>query len=150
MKAAISETTKEIFFRLEGKYFIKRVVGNHGTGEGIAYFLKAGANNLLYKEELEINYNNIAGKISAVKEYRYAFGDNKIIKYFNSKENSNLFYQLNFIESLPLKALGTYLCNRDRYEATYTFLNSNSFILNYQILGPEKDYNIITDFKRIT
>ncbi|WP_342269860.1 DUF6314 family protein [Rickettsia endosymbiont of Orchestes rusci] len=145
-----SEITKKIFSQLPGKYFIKRIIGKYGIGEGVAYFLKNDTDSLLYKEELEINYHTIDYKIAAVKEYQYIFEDNKITKYFISKENNNLFYQLNFTaHSLLLQATGIHVCNQDRYEATYTFLESDSFILNYQILGPEKDYTITTDFRKI-
>jgi len=46
-------------------------------------------------------------------------------------------------------AVGSHLCGKDQYNATYIFLNPDSFCLNYQILGPKKDYNINTVFNRI-
>lgn len=48
-----------------------------------------------------------------------------------------------------VKAIGNHLCGNDRYNATYIFLNPDLFTLDYQVLGPQKDYNISTVFNRI-
>ncbi|WP_341791410.1 DUF6314 family protein [Rickettsia endosymbiont of Gonocerus acuteangulatus] len=54
-----------------------------------------------------------------------------------------------FSEQKSIKAVGRHLCGKDHYNATYIFLNPDSFILNYQVLGPEKNYNINSSFTRI-
>jgi len=141
-----NNSAKKIFLRLSGKYSIKRVISNHGYGEGVGYFLHDNPNELLYKEELKIHYSNYDYQILAVKEYRYILENNNIVKYFITPEN-NLFYHLDFIDNS--KAIGNHLCDKDQYNATYIFLSSDSFSLNYQILGPQKNYNINTVFSRI-
>lgn len=140
----------KIFAKLSGKYDTKRTIENYGYGEGCAYFLEINPNELLYKEELSFNYYGCDNQIFAVKEYKYILENNNIIKYFTTPENS-LFYQLDFVNNIYLKfcranplkqksiiATGKHLCGKDHYNATYIFLNPNSFTLNYQVLGPEK------------
>lgn len=103
-------------------------------------------NELIYKEELQIHYNDYEHQILANKEYRYILEDDNIVKYFAKAEN-NLFHRLDFIDNT--KAIGNHLCGSDQYNATYIFLNPDSFTLSYQVLGPQKDYNINTVFNRI-
>lgn len=131
--------------KIFGKYDIKRTIENYGYGEGCAYFLEINPNELLYKEELIFNYYGCNKQVFAVKEYKYILKNNSITKYFITPENS-LFYQLNFINYTT--AIGKHLCGKDHYNATYIFLNPDSFILNYQVLGPEKNYNYNSSFTR--
>jgi len=140
-----NSTIKKIFSTLSGKYSVKRVISNHGYGEGVAYFLLNNLNELLYKEELKIQYSDYNYQMPTTKEYKYIFADGNIEKHFVVPEN-NLFYQLDFIDDI--KAVGSHLCGEDQYNATYVFLNPNFFTLNYQILGPQKNYNIQSIFKR--
>ncbi|HJD56041.1 MAG TPA: DUF6314 family protein [Rickettsia endosymbiont of Pyrocoelia pectoralis] len=137
---------KELFLKLPGKYHIKRTISNHGCGEGIAYFSQINPNELLYKEELNFTYHGYDNQILAVKEYKYIFENNNIIKYFTDKESS-LFYKLDFVSNT--KAIGSHLCGQDQYNATYIFVNPDSFSLTYEVLGPQKNFNISTIFTRI-
>lgn len=41
------------------------------------------------------------------------------------------------------------MCGMDRYKATYHFLERDSFILKYDVIGPKKNYVIKTEFYRI-
>ncbi|MCZ6886558.1 MAG: DUF6314 family protein [Rickettsia endosymbiont of Ixodes persulcatus] len=95
---------------------------------------------------MKIHYNDYDHQIPANKEYRYVFKNSNITKYFIAPENS-LFYRLDFIDNA--KAIGSHLCDKDQYDATYIFLTPDSFTLSYQVLGPQKDYNINTVFNRI-
>ncbi len=149
---------KQIFNRLEGGYFIKKVVhkgsptmttiSENGvilaTGEGTAQFLKIGKNTLLYREDLLINYHNSATRIPAFKEYKYIFKDNKIKKYFVNDER--LFYKMNFTSSVTAQA--EHICGEDIYNTKYSFFDEDSFSLSYEIYGPNKSHIIITNFNR--
>ena len=84
----------------------------------VAYFLPESLNELIYKEELKIHYHDYDHQISANKEYRYLFKNSNITKYFIAPENS-LFYRLDFIDNA--KAIGSHLCDKDQYDATYIF-----------------------------
>lgn len=139
---------KELFLKLPGKYTVKRIIDNHGCGDGVASFLQINPNELLYKEELNFYYHDYDNKILAVKEYKYIFENNGITKYFTD-ENNRLFYRLDFINKENIKIMGSHLCGNDQYNATYIFLNPDSFSLTYEVLGPKKNFNINTVFTRI-
>ena len=70
-----NDSVKEI---LSGKYWINRIIDNHGYSEGVAYFLSESLNELIYKEELQIHYNDYDYQIHANKEYRYIFKNNNL------------------------------------------------------------------------
>ncbi len=110
---------KEIFSRLSGKYRVNRIIDNYGYGEGMAYCLPENLNELLYKEELQIHYNDYDHQILANKEYIYILENNNIVKYFAKAENS-LFHRLDFIDNS--RAIGSHLCGSDEYNATYILL----------------------------
>ncbi|WP_392506716.1 DUF6314 family protein [Rickettsia sp. 2024-CO-Wats] len=48
---------------------------------------------------------------------------------------------------MSIQATGSHRCGKDQYNATYVFLYP--FTLSYQVLGPQKDYNINTVFNHI-
>ena len=75
----------------------------------------------------------------------YDASRDKITKYF---EDGRLFYDLQFVEQSESSALGDHLCEADRYKAFYHFISTDNFVLKYDILGPEKDYTIRTEFIR--
>ncbi|AFC71000.1 hypothetical protein MC5_03280 [Rickettsia australis str. Cutlack] len=138
-----NDLVKEVFSRLFRKYQINRIIDNYGYGEGMAYFLPENLNKLIYKEELQIHYNDYDYQIHANKKYRYIVKNSNITKYFTAPENS-LSHRLDFIDNS--RAIGSHLCGSDEYSATYIFLNPDSFYLNYKIFGPQKNYNINTVF----
>lgn len=148
-----SKVIIKIFDQLEGKYSIKRIIGNEGIGEGFAYF--SGYDNnaikktLIYHEELNIHYYNSRCKIKAIKEYLYILENNEISKSFWEENNKLLFYKMNFINNKFLQASASHKCNLDIYKAKYIFYNHDSFDLSYEISGPNKDYTIKTRFNKI-
>ncbi|WP_156793076.1 DUF6314 family protein [Rickettsia honei] len=59
------------------------------------------------------------------------------------------FCRNNSSNHLSMQATGSHLCGKDQYNTTYVFLNTDSFTLSYQVLGPQKDHNINTIFNSI-
>ncbi|WP_202068766.1 DUF6314 family protein [Rickettsia tillamookensis] len=137
-KSKPAERTKVREQRLDSKNLLVSSFVNDAVPESL--------NELIYKEELQIHYNDYDYQIPANKEYRYVLEDDNIVKYFAKAENS-LFHRLDFIDNS--RATGSHLCGEDQYNATYIFLNPDSFTLNYKVLGPQKDYNINTVFNRV-
>lgn len=113
------------------------------------------------------NYNSIHPEEIISKEKMLEFLDNFI--YSNDLENWNVkrgasthslyligehvsspkFCRANSSKQKSITAIGRHLCGKDHYNATYIFLDPNSFTLNYHILGPEKNYNINSRFTKI-
>ncbi|HJD64528.1 MAG TPA: DUF6314 family protein [Rickettsia endosymbiont of Sericostoma sp.] len=144
-----------IFYNLVGTYTITRILDNYGTAKGIAYFIEdkkpiySKYPSILYREELDVNYHGSSTKVKAFKEYIYSLEQDKIVKYFVNENNNTLFYQMRFISGSPCQAEAIHQCNLDIYQASYIFLNKDSFDLSYKILGPNKDYTIKTSFIRL-
>jgi len=138
----------KIFNFLHGKWIFQRTISEHGKVQGHACFNKINNCHLHYFETgifTDQNNNNYA----IHQEYEYIFEDEKIAVYFcKNKTEKSLFYFLNFISPNYRQATGEHLCNKDLYQATYTFENSEKFILEYKINGPEKNYRIKTIFAR--
>ncbi|MCZ6884069.1 MAG: DUF6314 family protein [Rickettsia endosymbiont of Ixodes ricinus] len=111
------------------KYFI-------APANSLFYQLKFVDTDSVYSNDLE-NWNVKRG---ASTHSLYLIGEHasppKFCKNNSSKQKS-------------IKAVGSHLCDSDQYNATYIFLNPDSFTLSYQVLGPQKDYNINTVFNRI-
>lgn len=152
---------ENIFYNLIGNYSIRRILSNQGTGEGTAHFIgydpikqhaasqSSNKNIVLYREELNINYYNNKSMVKASRKYLYILRQNTIIKYFYDDNDNSLFYQMYFTSVLPVKAEGIHQCNLDTYIAHYIFYNSDRFNLNYNVLGPYKNYTIQTSYTRI-
>jgi len=75
-------------------------------------------------------------------EYRFAEEDNNLCKYF---ADGRLFYVLDIQGN---KAYGEHLCGLDLYQAEYSFIDEENFLLEYKTKGPNKDYKIFTMYKR--
>jgi len=140
-------SSREIFKYFIGTWDINRIVGAAGIAHGIARFIQKDSNNILFREDLNVIYNNSSKSEIAYKEYLYWYNQEtqKIVKKFI---DNRLFYELNH-DFEDRKAYGDHLCECDMYKATYTFLDEGSFILTYEVKGPQKDYVIETKFYRI-
>lgn len=141
----MSQSMDNIFHNLEGEWSIRRKLGDIGEAEGRARFLQvSGDSNVLsYEEKLEITFFG-SDKHQGHQEYKFIYDPerNSISKY----NSSGVFmYQLQFSDN---EAYGEYLCDKDKYIATYIFLDGK-FTLTYEVSGPNKNYSIITEFERI-
>jgi len=141
------KSSKEIFKYFVGSWDINRIVGHIGIAQGVAKFVLKDSHNILYREDLNVLYNNSTKPESAYKEYIYIYNQDtqKIMKKFT---DNRLFYELTH-DFNGRKAYGEHLCECDNYKATYEFLNQDCFTLSYDVRGPQKDYVIETKFTRI-
>ncbi len=110
------------------------------TISGYASFILSSSNKLLYSEELDLQNSNWYQKY----QYKYQPEENKIIKYFS---NGDYFYDL-ILGKNTVK--GWHKCLEDCYESEYKFLNENEMQITYKINGPQKNYKIITNYRRIS
>lgn len=137
---------KNIISRFSGNYnFIRKISSqdpcNSFSGLGKAVFNKKSYNIILYQEEVTL-YDTTDKAISNLKKsyfYKYDTGSQKIQKLFTDK---TLFYELIFKEGY---FSGQHLCNLDQYTAKYSLANEY-FNITYNIVGPEKDYEISTNY----
>lgn len=147
MRNMALNSSKELFKYFIGSWDINRIVGPLGFAQGVAKFVPKDPNNILFREDLKVIYNHTSKPESAYKEYLYMYDqeNEKIMKKF---VDDRLFYELE-PDFNNRKAYGEHLCDCDNYKATYTFLDEDSFILSYEVRGPQKDYVIETKYERI-
>jgi|GEM_PF-1452351 len=144
------KTIHDRFRNLEGKWSIKRTLGDIGKAEGEAAFLLLGSSNVMvYQEILEVTFHGNAPQ-TGHQEYKFIYNiERDTISKYNSFDNfvsDNFMYHLKFSGD---KANGKYVCNSDVYSATYRFVDDNKFTLLYDVTGPGKNYYILTEFEKI-
>ncbi len=139
---------KKVFSFLEGKWSLIRSTNGFGSMKGEAWFapIPGTPPSLSYREEgvFETPYGD---NLLFYREYMYVLNDEEIDIYFAShQKKQHLFHTLSF---LPHEnSCSTHLCGNDLYVPTYTFLNENSFTLEYRVKGPKKGLVIQTFFHR--
>lgn len=118
-------------------------------------------NLLIYSEKVTINSgnDNSAGLngLEARQKYKYRYDNStsSLTKYFF---DDRLFYTLNITQpdtqsteasaSSEVTGCGTHLCEKDLYDANYSFCNDRYFELRYTINGPKKCYEIINKYEK--
>ena len=86
---------------------------------GKAKFAEINMDNISYREDVEVYYDNI--NMKAYREYKYSYENGKeLVKYFKAEgtDTYKLFYKLTFARDYS-KAHATYKCGQDLYKATY-------------------------------
>lgn len=143
--------SEEIFLSLQGRWHLKRLTNGYGKMKGIASFspLNGDHLSLFYREEGEYTLQN-GSVVSFFKEYIYCLNQDHIEVYFtHDKKRGFLFYRLVFSEKTkPCLARGEHYCAKDIYRATYQFIDSETFTLEYMIHGPQKNLKIHTLFQK--
>jgi hypothetical protein len=142
---------KKIFFSLEGKWRIERTTNGHGSMNGFALFrpISASIPSFFYRED-GFFYTVYGEKLTFYQEYFYCLNQEHIEVYFASREKKQRFFHS--FTFLSLEATNStpalHQCGNDKYIATYTFLNKDTFTLHYNIHGPQKKLILTTQFKR--
>lgn len=136
----------KIFQSLEGTWSFHRTISNYGNIVGTATFKKSATeNNLLhYREEGELKGAN-GESFQVYREYLYRYQNDRISVFFAEK-NERLLHTLEFQDTTI--AAARHLCSCDVYDATYEFTSLDEFKLAYRVIGPNKNYSMITVFKR--
>jgi len=133
---------------LEGKWTFNRSTNGFGTMMGSASFLPFSDDLSCFAyQETGIFVTPHGAKLTFYKEYIYCLNKGVIEVYFASQQKKQgFFHALTF--SSPNTATAIHQCRDDLYTATYTFLDNNTFTLQYDIKGPKKHILIETIFKR--
>jgi hypothetical protein len=139
-------TATDIFDSLKGSWLLDRtIIGSQkATATGTASFTPSAKNTLLYTEK---------GKLFGCdfhREYVYLLRNGSMEVHFcEDASPTTLFLALVFC---PQDSLTTgsahHLCKSDLYEMTYTFTDERTFQMFCKVIGPKKDYTILTTFRR--
>lgn len=146
------KSAKEIFDFLPGRWRIDRSIVFPNNlqqneikikGHGGFIISESDPNLILYSEDV-IMYLTSLQSLAARQKYQYKYTNEEasIAKYFS---DGQLFYHL--VTNADSSWGGTYLCNKDQYLAKYIF-ESSSFTLTHFVRGPEKSYDILTQYTR--
>lgn len=95
-------SSREIFKYFVGSWDINRIVGSIGIASGVAKFVLKDSNNILYREDLNVLYNNSTKPESAYKEYIYTY--NQDLKK-SSKNLLTIDYSMNSLMTLIVEKL---------------------------------------------
>lgn len=119
------------------------------AGQGTASFKLIAPNELLYEENLQIEYHTHHPPSLAHKEYLYKLEEDEINIYFLDNGDSAFFLRMNFLEQQhPIIATGTHHCHPDIYSAKFIHHNSKEFGITYDISGPKKSHLISSKYLR--
>lgn len=140
----------KIFKNLEGHWHFIREIDNKlikslsGCAIGVANFVsvKNSSNLLHYVEHGE--FITIAGHKSAVtQEYFYNFTDTGDIEvhFASCGVIKEFFHAVGDGEAIK------HVCLNDTYKVDYKFFDDH-FTINYNVIGPKKNYSSHTTFKR--
>ena len=100
---------------------------------------------LHYTEKVTVFYHNNPKPVSAKQNYRYIQKSEEVSKIF---DDGRLFYKLSIEKKgKTVYAHGNHQCAQDTYKARY-IIRHNDFQLTHTVTGPQKDYQIITDYTR--
>jgi hypothetical protein len=135
------------FFSFEGRWTFIRSVNASEIMRGTAVFhpIDKRSSSYSYQEEGTYIAEHLA-ELSFFREYIYFLENETIDIYFAfQKKKREFFHTLAF--TTPDQACGIHHCACDIYKATYTFLKNDTFIVQYDVKGPKKDFVIQTVFK---
>jgi hypothetical protein len=144
----------DIFNNMEGVWKLYRNLGKWGEMYGQVKFTKLG-DNLSYHCQEEGLLSVVGKSYKAYRAYGYSYKDGKILVHFwneQTQQQGDLLHELQFPDTITeggtFHSYSTYNCNQDIYKLHFIFNSHNSFKLNYQIVGPYKDYIIQTKIYR--
>ncbi len=131
------------FFKyLKGSWVIDRRISNYGYLKGTAKLHLTNRNSLMYREDLVME----SSRKEWHRDYIYSYEENRLRKHFS---DGRLFYTLQFNCVEESIITGEHFCGCDIYKAIYNIKDENAFSLKYKVLGPNKSYDIVTEFIRV-
>ena len=133
---------------LAGKWTFNRSTNGFGDMIGSASILPLPNDfSILSYQETGIFVTPQGAGVPFYREYLYCLNKGVIEVYFSShQKKQGLFHILTFSSANTARA--SHPCGDDLYEATYTFLDDNTFTLRYDVKGPTKHIVIETVFKK--
>ena len=140
---------------LMGSWSFTRSLPAYGQMTGEAQFTEICDNGPLYKlvyEERGLLATSLNKTHQMFQAYGYCYSPlrDKIAVYFiHDGEWDKLFYELVFQEQKNFWiAYAQHACKEDMYYARYHLMNEDKFSIQYQVVGPTKNYSLSTLFQR--
>lgn len=143
---------KEVLSYFLGGWKVQRVISGFGEITGQATFQVSDEHEqyLDFQEEMVLpSVQNSAQdqKPNAFRTYQYRMTEEGFDIFFSDgATKGNLFLSFAFTQASMLTS--HHLCIKDHYDAKFTFLSADQFELGFSVVGPKKDYSILTTFTR--
>jgi hypothetical protein len=137
---------KALLRGLAGRWMFDRSIEGYGTMTGNAVFTPIAEQRLRYREDGTLRLNN-GTEFAAEREYIYAPRENGFAVLF--RENPpRLFHEVALVPGSDgeLRGEADHPCGEDLYRSFYRFLPGGRFIVRHAVIGPRKDYAIVTVF----
>lgn len=130
----------------EGEWQLSRQIADRRNGEegalqGIARFVPDGDGRLRYEEEGKLSY---AGQspMTATRVYLWEADDDGIDVSF---EDGRAFHRIALDRQMPDD---NHHCDPDFYHVSYDFSAWPVWRTAWRVVGPEKDYRMISEYRR--
>lgn len=138
-----------------GEWNFKREIRHLATNEvfatatGNATFTKSPDSNiLLYSETGKLILSKTNTVTNFYKNYLYQFLDDHFQVYFSDSCKPQALYQNYRYNAAEANPVQEHLCNADTYNTKYLFDEQNAFRQKVEVMGPRKNYSIVTLFSR--
>jgi len=136
--------------KLTGSWSFNRVIEGQATMQGIATFMPLDGGRLAYREQGSLKLAN-GTTVQAEREYVFS-GSDRGFKVFFKEDPPRLFHEISLSASSggELSGQARHLCLPDEYQSAYMFMPDGSFVVRHVVLGPRKDYTMITTYTRLS
>ncbi len=137
-----------VLSNLIGRWSLDRTIEGHGAMRGVATFMPSDANRLAYREQGNLRLIN-GTELQAERAYVYEARDAGFNVYF-SESPLRLFHRISLIQREGLEYVGEadHPCGEDLYRSTYAFSPNGGFTIRHVVLGPRKNYTMVTTYSR--
>lgn len=144
---------KEVLSYFLGDWRVQRVISGFGeiTGQAMFQVSDESEQYLDFKEAMVLpNVQKSAQdqKPNAFRTYQYRMTEEGFDIFFSDgATKGELFLSFAFTQASLLTS--HHLCIKDHYDAMFEFLSPDEFELSFSVVGPKKDYSILTRFTRV-
>ena len=138
----------EFFNSLIGEWSLARTVSTGEHMDGKLVFSRMDSSNLLANEAGEVHMAS-GNIVSATRQWIWRLAGDGLQVYFD-EEPPRLYHQLKpVLRAGAWHGEGHHDCQPDTYVGEYLF-STNKIIIKQDVMGPKKDYQIISEYRRLT
>ncbi|MGI9351435.1 MAG: DUF6314 family protein [Rhizobiaceae bacterium] len=141
------DTFADFFNTLIGEWSLSRAISTGEQMEGSLVFSRMDSSNLQANEvgDMRMASGNV---ISATRQWIWRIGDAGLQIYFD-EDPPRLYHQVKPVARAGAwHGEGHHDCQPDTYVGDYLF-SDNKIIIKQDVLGPNKDYQIISEYQRM-
>lgn len=151
----MTQTAQRVFGMLVGDWLLhRRIEPGLGTATGRAVFAAVGAERLDYREDVRVHLSTgFSG--DAYRQYTYLLETDRI-RVLTADGNTLHVLAFEATDETPggtadetgWAAVDIHTCRADRYRGTYRMDVGGVLSVDMEVLGPAKDYRILTRYER--